>query len=67
MKPKHDKFLSFLFAGRFKSCVCCLLPPGLSCRKVASLHQLVDGVEEEDAHGEEEQGGEGSLVHSLDG
>ena len=45
----------------------CLLPPGLSSRKVASLHQLVDGVEEEDAHGEEEQGGEGSLVHSLDG
>ena len=41
--------------------------PCLSLRKAAALHQLVDRVEEEDAHGEEEEGGERSLVHGLGG
>ena len=39
--------------------------PGLSCRKISSLDKFIDGVEEEDAHGEEEQGGEGPLVDRL--
>ena len=39
--------------------------PGFSCRKVARLNQLVHRVEQEDAHGEEEEGGEGPLVDRL--
>ena len=41
--------------------------PGFSRRKVARLHELIHRVEEEDAHGEEEEGGEGPLVDGLSG
>ena len=39
--------------------------PGFSRWKVARLNQLIHRVEQEDAHGEEEEGGEGPLVDGL--
>ena len=41
--------------------------PGFSCGKVPCLYELIHRVEQEDAHGEEEEGGEGSLIHGLGG
>ena len=44
--------------------------PGLTgprVGQVAAIHELVDGVEEEDSHGEEEERGQGPLVHGLGG